>query len=160
VAVQTPVPFFTLPLTGWQTAVTIAGTPVTAIGPWEVTLTRDLVAYWQPNSVAPTFARGDLKAAATMTYVLPVDESPLQNMLTAGPQQVVITASNGQTGAALRSLAIQMSAAQCTAAAPDRGASQVRYTTAWGAEANTGDNGGTGGTSAAQVTLVNGSSAY
>ena len=105
-------------------------------------------------------ATGDLKASATLGYVLPADETPLGNMLTAGAQEILIQAANGITGTGALSLAVQMSAAQCTTASPDRRSSQIQYATAWGATANPADSGGTGGTSAAQVTLVNTVPAY
>jgi hypothetical protein len=158
-AASTPVPgrSFTAALPGWAATLTIGGAPA-VIGPWAVTFGRAMAGYWNAQgSLSPAvFARGDLTVTGTLTYVLPADEAPLDAMLTAGQQPIVITASNGLSGASELSLTITSSAAQVTQSRPDRHGSAVAYAAAWGASVNGTDIGGSGGDGPATVTLVNG----
>lgn len=158
-AAQTPVntTAFTIPQANWQSTVTVGGTQVYNVGEWGIAIKRMLQIYWTAQNSQQPFiiARGGLGITGTLNYTVAMNEQPLLNMLTSGPQAVAITLSNGLTSINKLSITITTTKAQFVKAKVDRNAVLVGYSDEWEATANTTDVGGSGGIGPGTIQLIN-----
>jgi len=163
-AASTPTvpPGFAAPLASWAATVTVGGEPVPDVGDWSVAFQRQTIAYWNAqNAQAPyVFPRGPLTVTGGLDYTVPLDESPLDLMLEDGLQPLVISVSNGRTGAAALSMTLSCAQIQAVTAKPVRGETLIGYADTWIAIDNATNAGGSGGLGAATVTLVNAVATY
>lgn len=141
---------------GWQSTVTVNGT-VPFASAWAVSMKRDTVVYRSAaNSQFPwVIARGGLVCTGTLTYPLPVDETPLGQMLSQGPIPVQIGVASGS-----QSLTVLASMAQFVKAKHVRTQTATGYATAWQALDNATNSGGSGGIGPVSLTLVSPTAAY
>jgi hypothetical protein len=95
-----------------------------------------------------------------LNYAVPSDESALTNMLTSGPLAVVLTTSNGLSGANALSMTLTCTTAQFVKAKPSRNAVLVGYDDSAEAVANATDVGGSGAIGPGTVTLTNATPTY
>ena len=145
------------PVANWRCTVSVGGTPVYSVGDWSCSLSRDLAVYFSAQGgLAPyVIARGNLSATFSLDYTVAVSEAPLAQLLSGGLTPLVLTLSNGLSGASALSITITASAAKTVAAKPVRGAEVIGFSTGWEAVANSTDVGGSGGLGPCTVTLVN-----
>ena len=150
------------PVANWRCTVSVGGIPVYSVGEWSCSLRRDLVIYFSAQGgLAPyVIARGNLSATFSLDYTVAVSEAPLTQLLSGGLTPLVLTLSNGLSGASALSIAITASQAKTVAAKPVRGAEVIGYSTGWETVANSTDVGGSGGSGPCTVTLVNAIATY
>lgn len=148
---------FTIPVPNWRSTVTVGGTQIFNIGEWSAQFKRVLQIYWTAQGAQNPFiiARGGLSATYDLNYAVAIDESPLNAMLTTGPQALQIAVTNGLAGANLLSLTINSTKAQAVKSKIDRNAVLVGYQDQFEGIANATDVGGTAGLGPATITLVN-----
>jgi hypothetical protein len=161
-ATPSPATSFVKPQAAWESTVSVGGSQVYSVTSWTASIKRTLKVYWTAgNSQTPyVIARGGLGATYGLNFGVPSDESPLSNMLTAGPQALVLTTSNGLSGSSLLSLTITSTTAQTVKSKPTRNDVLVGYDNSLEAVANTTDVGGSGGIGPATVTVVNNTPCY
>jgi hypothetical protein len=150
---------FVVPQANWRSTVTVGGSQIYNAGEWTASIKRMLQVYWTAqNSQNPyIIARGGLGMTVGLNYSVATSESPLTNMLSAGPLAVQLLVSNGIAvpNAGALSLSINATTAQTTKSKPDRNAVLVGYQDELECVANTTDVGGSGGLGPCTVTLIN-----
>ena len=163
-AASTPVanPTSAPPAANWRCTVSVGGSLVYSVGDWSCSLSRDLVIYFSAQGgLAPyVIARGNLSATFSLDYAVAISEAPLTQMLSGGLTPLVLTLSNGLSGASALSITITASAAKTVSAKPVRGAEVISFSTGWEAVANSTDVGGSGGLGPCTVSLTNAFATY
>jgi hypothetical protein len=153
---------FTAPLPAWNSTVKVAGSAVSSVGEWSVSIKRELQVYWTTDGQQQPYiiARGTLDGTANINYTVPHDESPLTLMLNNTQPTLEFDVTNGLTSTSLISFAIKMSKAAFVKSKPVRSAVLVGYEDEVQTVANTTDVGGSGGLGQLTLTLVNNTPTY
>lgn len=151
-----------VPVANWRSNVIIGGTTINSIGEWTVVLKRQLQTYFTDQNVQNPYiiARGPLDATGTLMYTVPVDESPLLNMLSNTQPTATINITNGLSSPNLLTLNIAFQIAAFVKSKPERSTVLVGYQDEFQAVANSTNVGGSGGLGPVTVTLTNNSPAY
>lgn len=152
----------TPPVANWRFTVTIGGTPVWNVGQWGVSFKRQMLIMWSAQgSQSPwLIIRGGLQVAFSADFGPAVSEAPLTDMLNGTPLSLVMSLSNGLSGASALSVTFTATSAQAVKAVPVRSGEAIGYGTEWEALTNPTDAGGSGGAGPATVTLVNATATY
>ena len=153
---------FAKPQAAWESTVSVGGSTVNSVTGWTWGATRKLQIYWTATNQQQPYiiARGGLGIAIGLNFGVPGDETPLTNMLSSGPLAVVLTTSNGLSGANLLSLTLTCTTAQTVKSKPTRNNVLVGYDNSLEAIANTTDVGGSGGIGPGTVSLTNSTPTY
>jgi hypothetical protein len=154
-----------IPIPNWRSTVTVGGSQLYDVGEWTVSLKRTLQVYWTDQGTVQNpyiIARGPLDATGTLNYTVPVDESPLTQMLSNTQPTLSIAINNGLAGTSTSYLAMTVAAnvAAFEKAKPTRSEVLIGYTDDWQSVANSTNSGGSGGLGPVTVTVTNNTPTY
>lgn len=154
-----------IPIPNWRSTVTVGGAQVFDVGEWAVSIKRTLQVYWTEQGTTQNpyiIARGPLDASGTLNYTVPVDESPLTQMLSNTQPTLSISVNNGLSPTSTSYLSMVIACQVCAfeKAKPTRTEVLIGYEDEWQAVANTTNTGGSAGLGPITVTVVNNTVTY
>jgi hypothetical protein len=152
-----------VPIPNWRSTVTVGGTEIFDVGEWSVSLKRTLQVYWTDQGTDQNpyiIARGPLDATGMINYTVPIDESPLTQMLSNTQPTVSLNVGNGVAGAGTLACTIAAQVAAFEKSKPERSQVLIGYQDDFQTVANSTNSGGSGGLGPVTVTLVNNAPTY
>jgi hypothetical protein len=146
----------------WRGTSTVAGTPVSDVASWTVTLSRKVDAIPTIDGLQGVyvFSRGPLTGTFDISYSPALDETALNYLLNNTQPSLQWSTSNGLSGAALVSFTINALYGAVTKSPLKVTSSLFGYDLSGTLVANQTNTGNSGGWSVAQCTLVNAVGSY
>jgi hypothetical protein len=158
----TPAPSGVHSIPSWKGISTIAGSPVSDVSNWGITLTREIepIPTIDGQQAPSVIARGGLSGSWDLSFMPAIDQSALNNYLSNTQPTFLWTTSNGLSGASQVSISVAAQLAGFTSAKLTKGKTVYGYDTSGDLIVNTTDAGNSGGFSPCQVTLINSVGVY
>jgi Phage tail tube protein len=155
-------PSSTRAIPAWKGTSTIAGSTISNVTTWGITLNRDLepIPTVDGQQAPSAIARGGLTGQFNLTVNPAVDESILNDYLNNTQPTLLWTTSNGLSGASLVSFSVAAQLAGFNSAKLTAGKTVYGYNAAGDLVLNTTNAGQSGGYSPCQITLQNSIATY
>lgn len=153
-------PSTVVPQAAWESKFgingTVSGAQVKTITEWELTIKRELEAYYTgQNSQSPYFImRGKLTCSGKLSFIA-ADLTPLTYMLSNTQPQLQLIVDNGVVGAGQLTLQVDIQKDAFDTSKPKFDKTAVGYDVTWKAVANTTNAGTSAGYSPISVVLTN-----